>query len=221
MAALQENNVHFNSDEESITQNELLSINAALPSPAAAILQVLYDYPNQQHKDLAIGTGMSITNLSNYISKIDSLHPPLLDIVKNGRSKYYSLTGTGIQYVEQMIIQNQPVKIRSFYSLESSKYDEAIQLFRRFRESVGMNWDVTLIEILSNPNCAENDTIHTFFKNFVDNLIWFKINQKDESLQKIYTALEQNVLKKMLERHIEQCLKDYYILEPLFQLDLS
>ena len=221
MAALHENNIHFNSNEESLTQNELLSINAALPSSAAVILQVLYNHPNQQHKALATDAGMSITNLSNCISKIDSLQPSLLKIVKNGRSKYYSLTGTGMQYVEQMILQNQPVKIRSFLSLESSKYDEAIQLLRRFREAAGTNWDVTLIEILSNTNCIENDSIHTLFTDLIDNLIWFKINHKDESLQKVYAALEQNVLIKILERHIEQCLKDYYILEPLFQLEKS
>lgn len=219
MPALQENNIQFNFGEESLTQNELLSINAALPSSATVILQVLYNNPNQQHKALATDADISISNLSNCISKIDSIQPALLKIVKNGRSKYYSLTETGKQYVEQMILQSQPAKIRSFFSLEGSKYDEAIQLLRRFREAAGTNWDVTLIEIMSNPNSTENDAIHTLFTDFIDNLIWFKINHKDESLQKVYTVLEQNVLIKMLERHIEQCLKDYYALEPLFQLE--
>lgn len=221
MAALQENSLQFSFDEVSLTQNELLSMNAALPSSAPAILQALYNNPNQQHKALAADAGISISNLSNCISKIDSLQPSLLKIVKNGRSKYYSLTGTGKQYVEQMLLQSQPAKIRSFFSLESSKYDEAVQILRRFREAAGTNWDVTLIEIMSNPNSAGNDALQTLFTDFIDNLVWLKINHKDESLKNVYAVLEQNVLIKMLERHIEQCLQDYYILEPLFQLEKS
>lgn len=219
MAALQENRIPSNFSEESLTQNELLSIKASLPSSAAVILQVLYNNPNLQHKALATDSGLSVSNLSNCVSKMDSLQPSLLKIVKNGRAKYYSLTETGKQYVEQMILQNQPAKIRSFLSLESSKYDEAIQLFRRFRETAGTNWDVSIIEIMSNPNSADNDAIRMLFADFIDILIWFKINHKDELLQKVYAVLEQNVLKKILEQHIEQCLKDYYTLEPLFKLE--
>lgn len=220
MHALQENNIHFNSNEESLTNNELSSISASLSSSATIILQILYNNPNLQHKALAADASMSITNLSNYISKIDHLQPSLLKIVKNGRSKFYSLTETGQKYVEQLILPNQSAKIHSFtsFSLESSKFDESIQLLRQFRECTGTNWDVALIEIMSNMDYTENDTINTLFTDLTKNLVWFKIHHKDESLQKIYVALEQSVLKKMLERHIDQCLKDYYILEPLFQL---
>ena len=87
MEALQKTE-YFTLDNESLSNDELLSIHAALSPSANSILRALYQNPNLQHKSLAADTHMSITNLSNCISKLDAIKPPLLKIKREGRSKF-------------------------------------------------------------------------------------------------------------------------------------
>ena len=220
MEALQKTE-YFTLDNESLSNDELLSIHAALSPSANSILRALYQNPNLQHKSLAADTHMSITNLSNCISKLDAIKPPLLKIKREGRSKFYSLSPIGIQYMERMFPPIQPAKIRSFpsFSLDTSKATAALQTLRHFQEAAGADWDSILYKILDDHGHTSNETLHHIFSELIDQIIWLKTQQNDESLRKIYVVLAQNILIKKLKQYTDQLLKCFYILNPVFQLE--
>ena len=211
----------FSNTEDLLSRDELFSINASLSPSMNAILQTLYQNPNLQHKALATDTHLSITNLSNYILKLENIKPSLLKIAKSGRSKFYSLSNTGEQYVEQMLLQNPPIKVHSLVplSLDASKTNAAIQLLHNFIQAAGSDWDIILSDILSNSDQDIHQDLDIIFGEFMNHVTWLKTHQRDESLKKIYSALKQNILVKKLDRYLDRTLKNFYILEPLFQLE--
>lgn len=96
------------------------------------ILKFIYDKGPILHKDLAGELGISISNLSNVIQRIQNDDVPLIQTNPTGKYKYYLLTEDGREYVENRLNYNN-IFITEQYNSQIRK-DSSRRLLEYYRQ---------------------------------------------------------------------------------------
>lgn len=210
--------------DETLGQETFHQLNNSLTKTCKCILNVLYEHPGLQQKELCSAINTTKSSLSNLLARIESITPPLLSVEKNGRTKLYSLTPIANAYVRQILQPNDIPKIRSFSDSHYSGdlLGKVIQSLNEFKQEAGDDWDIFLDEFLTdasnNPNAPS--LLSYRFNTFINNVKQLKMYGKDAALNKLYEILNQNILKRRIEKYLEQALLDFFKLKPLLELEI-
>lgn len=206
-----------------ITQNVINELNATLTKSGKAILLALYQTPRIQQKVLAVNIKTSTTSLSNLLSKLEHIRPPLLNIEYSGRSKYYSLTKIAEQYVSKELLFKESYNISTFFTVPAngSLLNNTLNTLYQFQSIAGSEWLVVLDDMLYNGvNTIENkNELSNLYTQFINNMNQLYMQQELLSIQKIYDTLNNSILVKRLENYLKSNLKDHHALIPLFDLE--
>ncbi len=202
------------------TINELNNI---LSKTGKSVLYELYRTPRIQHKALAVNINTSPTSLSNLLTRIGTIDPPLLRVEQVGRSKYYSLTKIAEQYVASELIQKETYNINTFFSVPAndSLYDEARRILYQFQSLAGNEWLLILDNMLFNDTNTDEakDELFTLYTQFINKMKQMYVQKESLSIHKIYDELSNSILIGRLENYLKNSLKDSHALIPLFDLE--
>lgn len=201
--------------------SETLSLlNKCLTKTCKHVLRIIYEQRKIQQKDLCHLMNTTTSNLSNLISRIEAITPALLIVEKSGRAKYYSLTPIAHTYVKQELLGNDFSKVRAFSSTIYS--DDLLQKAQHslhdFKQRAGNDWDIILDNLLSGKENSFSPLSQSF-SNLMDDMKKMKICNQENSINKLYELLNQNILKKRIEQYLKESLADYFQLKPLFDLE--
>lgn len=207
----------------SITQTTINELNAALSKQGKSVLLALYRSPRIQQKVLAVSINTTPNSLSNLLGKLETIRPKLLDIEHIGRSKYYSLTGIAKQYVSSALMPKETYNINTFFSVpvETSLFDETLELLYQFQKLAGSEWLLILDDLLSNgqdTDTAADDLTH-LYTHFIRNMRQMYLCKDTLSIRKIYGELSNSILVSRLENYLKGNLQDSHALIPLFDLE--
>lgn len=207
----------------SITQNTINELNASLSKAGKSVLLALYRTPRIQHKVLAVNINTTPNSLSNLLSKMEAITPPLLDIEHAGRAKYYSLTRIAEQYVASELIPKETYNINTFFSVptDTSLFDETLKILYQFQSLAGSEWLLLLDNMLLNGTNAgkNNDELSNLYTQFIVNMKQMYVQKETLSIHKIYDELSNSILTSRLENYLKNNLKDTHALIPLFDLE--
>lgn len=218
-----EKNIYTVKKTNSITQNTIDELNSKLSKSGKSVLLSLYRTPRIQQKALAVNNNTSPTSLSNLLSKIEAIRPPLLNVEHSGRSKYYSLTKIAEQYVASELIPKESININTFFSFPTSAslLNETLNLLYQFQSLAGSEWLLILDDMLSNGSDtseAENE-LFGLYTQFINNMNQMHIQKETLSIHKVYDELDNNILIRRLENYFKNNLQESDALIPLFDLE--
>lgn len=218
-----EKNAYTSKRTNSITQNTIDALNATLSKSGKSVLLSLYRTPRIQQKVLAVNINTSTTSLSNLLSKMEAICPPLLNIEHSGRSKYYSLTKIAEQYVASELIPKESFNINTFFSIPTSAslLNETLHILYQFQSLAGSEWLLILDDMLSggtNTNEDKNE-LSTLYTQFINNMNQMYIQKETLSIHKVYDELANNILTRRLENYFKNNLQESNALVPLFDLE--
>lgn len=212
------NQAHTNDKLTPIANTKIRTI---LTDGRFAILKVIYDNPNIQHKTLCEKINKSANNLSNILKKINSADPNLILTVKNGTEKYYSLTPIARQYVEQEFTtyENSSQNSASIHV----KYVETfvtntLEALSRFKEKCGINWRTTLYGLLNEKNVTSDIEIKEIYRDLL-NILYQCRMQNNDALQKIFDMLEDEDLINQIKNHLNAKFFYFDYLKPLLTFE--
>lgn len=207
----------------SITQSTINELNTVLSKSGKSVLLALYRTPRIQQKVLAVNINTTPNSLSNLLSKMETISPPLLDIEHAGRSKYYSLTKIAEQYVASELIPKESYNINTFFSVPTgtSLFDETLKILYQFQSLAGSEWLLIMDDMLLNSTNADNghDELFNLYTQFIINMKQMYVQKESLSIHKIYDELSNSILTSRLENYLKGSLKDSHALIPLFELE--
>lgn len=195
------------------------SIKKSLSKSSAKILLEIYRSPHIQHKALAAKMHTSSSSLCNILRRLEKISPSLIKAERHGRTKYYSLSETAAQYVEdQLLFSAISIQTTNASSQNNSGFNEALQILQQFQSAAGQSWHIILDDFLSGKG-DQHSSLYILYMDFVNQMIQLTVDDKFDSIQEVYAALHQNILIERLKNCITAELEDYYALKPLFNLE--
>lgn len=208
---------------DTLTPGIIDELNNLLSKNGKSVLLTLYHTPRIQQKVLAVNINTSPTSLSNLLTRIGAITPPLLRIEQVGRCKYYSLTKIAEQYVASELIRKETYNIKTFFSVpaNASLYDEARSILYQFQSLAGSEWLLILDDMLlggTNTDEAKSELFH-LYTQFINKMKQMYVQKASLSIHKIYDELSNSILVSRLENYLKNSLKDSHALIPLFDLE--
>lgn len=193
-----------------------------------SLLKMLYNYPNIQHKNLAGALEITSNGLSNLISNINNIYENFIIAEPKGRKKFYSLSQAAEIYTIRELLPKEAAQKDarlSFLHTDPITCD-ALDFLKKFQEFEGDGWDVVLDDLLfvetrdmSATNIRFSQETSQNYNNFKNALITLVIQQKEQSVQKVYAVLEQKILTTRLKSMVSSALSNYNKMKPLFLLE--
>lgn len=216
-----EKNIYTAKRTNSITQNTIDELNATLSKSGKSVLLSLYRTPRIQQKVLAVNINTSPTSLSNLLSKMEAIRPPLLNIEHSGRSKYYSLTKIAEQYVASELIPKESFKIDTFFSIPTSTslLNETLNILYQFQSLAGSEWLLIFDDMLSGGTNTDMNELSDLYTQFINNMNQMYMQKEILSIHKVYDELSNNILIRRLENYFKNNLQESNALAPLFDLE--
>ena len=215
-------NNSYSSKSMMITEEIVHFLNDSLTKTQLIILKTLYENGELQHKALAVSVNTSPTSLSNHLNKLESIQPTLLNIAKDGRAKYYSLTPFAKTYIEHEAQFSSQSNIYDFTkpTQNSELTKEALNLLTKFQYIAGFaTWRIKMDHLLSEQTFHTTSELSETYLNFMNVLKELKIQGKAESLHIIYDKLEQPNLANKIESKLEPISRNYRAIKPLLDLE--
>lgn len=178
------------------------------------VIQALYGC-RLSNKELAESIGVSSSALSNILQKIKSNQLGLLVVTQNGRNTFYSLSELGAEYAEKhLFASNVNDKVINIEEKLSEFASTGIQALRNIQTAWEDEWqlklDEQLYEYVRTKKCNEEN-----FENFMEAIRNIIIEERWEELNKIYSFLENDILR----RRIEKCFEDLMEIKNLCIID--
>lgn len=203
-------------DSEALTDEAARFIRRQLTAALKETIQTIHQNSGIQHMELARRLDIQVNALSNRITKIKAIDPPLLDIRLEKQSKYYTLTSIAEQYIKQ---ENADRDAPSSYSAGYDPAAEALRFLEQFQTVAGSKWIDALRDMLTERNAElKEDPLHETYHQFLNALFRVHIKQTDAA-QQIYDKLPDSILVRDLKEKMSKRQITYYQLAPLFALE--
>lgn len=207
--------------------SEISKVNSLLTNSHFSILTSLYYKPEQQQKILAANVHIPITSLSNMLTKISKLNPPLISCTKAGRNHYYSLTDAGRYYVEEKLDKKKSSNLIRLESILSPTDDampsnetNALNHLNQFKELTGVTWRIDMLHMLQNGNTI-NDPAYHALDSFLKSVRELMQTENTDSLKRIYGYLNDKSLESAIDSYLAKTFGDYFVFRSLYHLDPS
>lgn len=216
------NTISQNCDISTSLSSELLDeLQRSLTWAGNSLLQAIYANSRIQHKELSDILDTSPSSLSNLVSKIQTTYK-LIHTEKIGRSKYYTLTDLGSEYVKLKLSKNRslaPIQPFTPASYTESLIAKALHTFQQFKNAAGVNWYFHLYNFLT-ESVDENSSLQGIYCDFLDKVYELRI-QNQTALNEVYKYINNEEIVTILKERLNRHFKNYELLEPLFTLEKS
>lgn len=220
MIYLEDNTIRKDTSFCELTPDIIKHLNNSLSKFSIAILKELYTSPQIQQKTLAANIHTTPSSLSNILSKLETIQPQLIQTERVGRSKYYALTEIAELYVAQELLPK-AAKIRPFTPYpQEDLTNSTLRILYQFQKTAGADWEILFDDLLSGntQTSTTNHELNDLYVDFLNNMTQLQILHQLSSIREVLTALGNSILIKRLEHYLNDTLKNFYILEPLFKL---
>lgn len=220
MLYLESNTIRKEDSNNLLTPDIIKYLNDSLSKLSIAILKELYNSPQIQQKTLAANIHTSPSSLSNIITRLEAIQPQLIKTERVGRSKYYALTEIAELFVTQELLPK-TAKIRPFTPYpQEDLTNSTLRIIYQFQKTAGQDWEILFDDMLSGntQTAIANQELNDLYVDFINNVTQLKILHQTSSINEILTTLGNSILIRRLEHYLNDTLKNYYILEPLFKL---
>lgn len=176
-------------------------INSTLTRQCKKVLRELFEC-RLSNKELAKNIEMSSSALSNILQRIKSSQLGLLVTEQNGRNTYYSLSPLGNEYVRKnLVIYDASGKTVNVEETLSQYALYGIQAIKDMQREWGEEWQLKLDELLLMYFKEEKDSGEKNFDKLIQAVKNVIIEERWEELNKIYSAIDN----ELLHRRIEKC----------------
>lgn len=220
----------FTYSQPELSQELIDYYNTSLTKTYMQILKILHQTPHIPQKVLAVSANTTPTSLSNLLTRFTNIEPPLLNIEKSGRTKYYSLTPIGKSYVTHELLenevtpneesQNEESKIHTFTRESDSDplLSETISVFSQFKNLAGDTWYILMDDLITERRQNVSVSLNYLYQMFIKNILEIARQNDQNALRQIDFMLNEPILTQRLKEHIEKVLGNYFALKPLFLL---
>lgn len=211
-----------------LSDDTIIYLNKNLTKKAKTLLLILYKTQPLQHKYLAETLDMQTNGLSNLISKINKVYKEFITFKYEGRSKFYSLSQDAEKYTKDILLPKEAARkdTRTSFLHTDLLIQDVLIFLKKFQEFEGDDWYIVLDDLLFIEtrkivalDIKFKEETYLNYNNLKDALITLIIKHGKQSVQKIYSILDQRILTKRLDSLLSSILDDYYKIEPLFRLE--
>ena len=192
------------------------------------MLQTLYERNGVRvnHKDLATSMGLTIHALSNLIAKMELLgyisedggersHAKVLpsvlvEVEKEGRNKYYTLTDLGNGYVEWS-----KKKASNLYAVENQAQIGVIKVLNMIKELKDEmdDWEEALYSWLTQVNSSGGNESHTSFQSLLDEIACLYEQPNGKKMELILHEFENPMVQKKVIKYVQENLRKEEVFE--------